>query len=99
MEAIGKFFTGLIMLIITTILSGFLLVKLWDWFLLPVFEIKQITLIQAIGLTFFISCFIKTIDYTKSQELTWSKFVEKFFTSIILYGILFLLGYIIHLLY
>jgi hypothetical protein len=99
METFGKFIMGLILMVLSTIIGGFILTKFWNWFVIPIFYFNQITIIQAIGLSFLIS-YIR-FDYKKANNdnLTFEDFIKQFITAIILSGLLFLIGYIIHLFY
>lgn len=98
MEAFGKFITGLILTIFLTIVGGFVLVKFWDWFIIPIFQFKSLTLIQAIGLSYFIS-YIKTTFKRNEDEFDFVKMISQMIFSLIMFVLLFGIGYIIHLFY
>lgn len=98
MDAIGKFFTGLILLIITAVIGGFIMIKFWSWFVLPVFFLPSLSLIQAIGFNFFLSwIFYQKRD--KKKDYNFSKFMEDFFDSLLSSAAVFFIGWLIHLLY
>lgn len=59
MEAIGKFFSGIILLALNAILTGLLISKFWGWFVLNIFtELPRIGVGQGIGLSFFMALFV-----------------------------------------
>lgn len=98
MEKFGKFMAGLLMLIISTLLLGFVFLKLWHWLIMPVFDLKSINMIESIGIMFVIG-FIKSKIDEKEAKLTMKKLSDKFTISIIFCLITLLFGFIIHLFY
>jgi hypothetical protein len=56
METFGKICFTLITMIITALIGGFVFQTLWGWFIVPTLTMPQLTLIQAIGISFFIEC-------------------------------------------
>jgi hypothetical protein len=59
-------FVGVALLIIYGgFVGGYVLLKFWNWFLLPVFpQMVQINIYQAVGLTYFVVVF-KKINHNK----------------------------------
>lgn len=51
METFGKIITYFLVGILAVILGGFVFTQLWGWFVVPVFGLTQLTIVQAIGLT------------------------------------------------
>lgn len=93
----------LVVLVFTLILSvvivysslswGFILSKFWEWFLIPIFpEIPHISLIQAIGITFFICLFRSGKSTFVKDELEDN--TKEFISFVIGPWILFLFGWI-----
>jgi hypothetical protein len=99
METIGKFFTGLILLILTAIIGGFIMVKFWEWFVLSVFTLPSLNLIQAIGFSYFLGWLTYRGKEKKDKEFSFEKFMDTFIDTLVFSGLLFLIGWLIHLLY
>jgi len=79
MENFGKFMTVVLAMIISPIINGFVITKLWLWFIVPTFEANPLRVVEAIGLMFL-------INYTKAKrdkEADKDKFWEQFATNII----------------
>lgn len=55
MKSFGILITVIMSLVFTTIINGFVLCKLWIWFVVPTFGLQALTIIQAIGLSYIIS--------------------------------------------
>lgn len=66
MEYLGKFFFIVIAMVISSIIGAFVLLKLWMWFVFPVFIVPALTIWQAMGISFFIG-YLK-IDLTKNSD-------------------------------
>ena len=98
MDTIGKFFTGIIMLIVSIIISGFLLMKTWAWFIAPVFtSVPKLTFTQSVGVSIFLSIFIAKRANKANKEYEFYELVEKFFNDLIFTAILFLLAWIVYI--
>ncbi len=65
MENIGKFTTVLFIMVISPIIKGFVMKTLWAWFVVPIFEVNPLRMIEAIGLMFFINY----IKHKRSKDL------------------------------
>lgn len=58
---------GIVALIICSVLlRGFVLSILWGWFISPVFNLPNLSILQAIGISMVIAMF--TITYTVAKE-------------------------------
>jgi len=55
MENFGKFMTIVLAMIISPIISGFVIVKLWAWFIVPTFEVNPLRIVEAIGIMLLIN--------------------------------------------
>lgn len=76
MEKFGKFITIVLIMIISSIVNGFVILKLWTWFIVPIFEIQPLRLIEAIGLMFLVNyLMIKQYKKTEKEEF-WEKFIS-----------------------
>jgi len=96
METIGKFFTFLILMILGTLLTGIVMLKLWVWFIVPTFEVHPLTLIQAIGVSFVIRWFTKKAEY-KKESPTFEENLRSSIFSTILACVVLGVGWILHL--
>jgi hypothetical protein len=96
METFGKFMFGTISLILMSIFGGYVLMKLWDWFIVYAFALNSINLIQAIGLSFFIS-YIKARKKENEEKTTFESFLKDMGNSILFLLITLGLGYLITL--
>lgn len=67
MEDFGKFCFSVLLVFAATLFSGYVFMQLWDWFVVPVFGLKALLLVQAIGLSAFIS-FLK-YSYKKKDKV------------------------------
>lgn len=97
MESFGKFCSALIILFLATIIDGFMYMQLWKWFIAPTFQMTELKLAQAIGLSLFVG-FIKVVKPAKDAD---DKFIEKviyaFIQRIALSAFVLLIGKIITL--
>ena len=103
MQKIGEVTVSFILNILTTILRGFVIVKMWEWFVIPTFGVFEIELIQAIGISTFISFLFNTPnvkDYYQMKEFQNSdvyKWYDKAIVSSAWSLIGLVIGYIIQL--
>ena len=98
METIGKFFVVLILIIFATLLRGYIISKLWFWFVVPTFALNPLTIVQAIGLSLIIS--YVTISKKELEPKDEDFFIEaskSFMVSIILAIYALFTGWIITL--
>jgi len=92
MENFGKFITVLLGIIITSIINGFVFLKLWLWFIVPTFQMQPLRLVEAIGIVFLIGYLKKT----ESNEF-WKKFFSNLLFVILMSGFILFFGWIISL--
>ncbi len=97
MEALGKFTAFILMAIIAAILTGFVVLKFWGWFVSPIFEIQQIRLVEAIGLVFLINYLQARYDDNATKGDFWEKFISRSVFLVIYSGLTLLAGYIMSL--
>ena len=95
MEAFGKFIAGLVSVFLLIIFRGYVLVKYWVWFILPVFPLREIRIIEAIGLSAFVGFLWYHKQVEKEDEEWWKKILEGFIVVLVLWG----MGWIIHKFY
>jgi hypothetical protein len=56
-SCIGILFVMFLVIVISTVLSGFVIQIMWGWFVTPLFGILPPTVAQAIGLSLFVGLF------------------------------------------
>lgn len=79
MSKFSKTLLVIITLIVLSILSAFVLYKYWQWFIIPIFGLNQITLVEALGLMSLISYFKLTSQKNNNvQEKTDDEFWNVF---------------------
>ena len=61
-EVLGKFMGGLCVIVISTILRGFVLVQLWAWFVVPQFGLAPLPFANALGLGLIVTYLTYKID-------------------------------------
>jgi hypothetical protein len=54
MHTIGKITSLLVLAVEGTLIKGFLLMKFYAWFIASTFGVSELTLVQALGLSFFV---------------------------------------------
>lgn len=74
MEKFGKFMTIVLGIVASTFINGFVFSKLWFWFIVPIFHMQPLRVVEAIGIMFFIT-FIRA---NPNKELGGSNFWEAF---------------------
>lgn len=100
METLGKICFTIIATIINTIIVGFVFTLLWKWFIVPTFHSNQLSLIQAIGLSFFIGYVIRDPYKKEDHEEPLMNRVFRIFVTTILYSVMIILmGILIKLFY
>ncbi len=78
--------------IIEVVVQAFIFKIMWLWFIVPVFKIDEITLVQAIGLKFIISLFRFNSNVKGNYD-----FLKLGIASIIYSITIFFLAWIFHL--
>jgi len=108
METLGKFFTGIILLIVGIMITGFVVMKFWGWFIVTTITmtapgpmgmnvdiaINPLTFAQAIGLSMFFTLLSKRPD--SRPDDTFADVVERWLVNAAYIGIIFFIGWIIH---
>lgn len=100
MKSFGKFCMVILILIVAIIVLGGVLFQIyWKWFIVSIFNVKELTLIQSIGLSFIITAINKTTNREKEENKEIDNILKDFLFAL-LYPIgLFIVAYIIHLFY
>ena len=50
MKIIGSIVATVVALVLGAIIGGFVLSKLWVWFMVPIFDLNPLRIVEAIGL-------------------------------------------------
>lgn len=56
---IGVAAVGVLLVVVSAILNGFVISVMWTWFVVPVFRLPALSVVQSIGLAMIVSVFIK----------------------------------------
>ncbi len=87
----GKLCLWALVIITKFLLDGFVIMKLWQWFIVYAFAVQPINLIQSIGL-------VLIWKYLLSENKDGDKnFTEQFIKTLLRFGITLGLGYLITL--
>ena len=74
MKNIGKFVVNVLSIIVSSVISGFALLKLWSWLVIPVFNAAPtLSLAKAIGLMILISY----LKFDRRDDVTTENFMMK----------------------
>ena len=66
-KTLGEFAVALLCAAGLIFLKGIILVDLWEWFIIPIFNVKPLTFLSALGLTMFVS-FTTSKGYKKKDK-------------------------------
>lgn len=69
-------------IVVTALMSGWALSVLWGWFIVPVFELPQLTLIQAIGVGMVVSFLTRSSWKKEEKKETSEAIIEAVVTAI-----------------
>lgn len=97
MENFGKIMTFILAMIISPVVSGFVVLKLWAWFIVPTFEAQPLRLVEAIGLMFLINYLKAKRDKEADKDKFWEQFATNFAFGIIYAGFALLAGWVVSL--
>lgn len=97
MENLGKFTVFIISIVVAVIVRGFVLTKLWAWFIVPVFELSPLRIVEAIGISTLIGYLTYSREKGKEDDDFWKKFIESLVVSIVLALLSLGMGWIISL--
>lgn len=67
-SCIGFILLFVLVMVTGTIWEGFVLTKLWKWFMVPVFGLPVLSIVQAIGVSIVISMTAKASTYNLARE-------------------------------
>jgi hypothetical protein len=95
MENFGKFMTLVMAMIISPIVSGFVTMKLWFWFMVPIFGMNPLRLVEAIGLMFLINYLKFRKTKPTDKDKFWLEFTESIITVILIAAVALFSGWIV----
>jgi hypothetical protein len=58
MKELGEVTFTIILMALLAPFGGLVLSYLWDWFIMPVFDFRSISIVEAIGIGFIINLFL-----------------------------------------
>lgn len=98
MKNLSKLVAGLLAMSIGISVSGFVLTKLWIWFIVPIFGFSPLGIIESIGLVILVS-FLKSAKRDESVDLDnfWKQLIDKFLFSLYASLAFLLFGWVVSL--
>ena len=75
-------------------LHGLVLKYMWQWFIIPIFSVNGLTLVQAIGLSAIVALMWKKNDKKEDEE---GKYLDKISFSVFFDLVILLYGYLLQL--
>lgn len=98
MKTFGQICFVILATILSSLMGGFLFMTLWGWFVVYTFHIAPVTMIQAVGLSFFVSYVKRNITKDEDEEeITTEMLVRLFIYNVLWFGVTLGLGYIVTL--
>ena len=86
------------LLVISSVLNGWVLSILWGWFFVPVLDLPQLSTIQAIGIAMVVSYLTyQHIESDSSKDDTTTALVKAFFMAIFRPLLTLLFAWIVHM--
>jgi len=83
--------------IVTTILQGFVLSKLWTWFIMPIFQTEPLRVVESVGILTFVSLFNMRYDKKAYKSEFWAAIIERTVFILTACAYIFLFGWIVSL--
>ena len=65
---VGVFVLLAAYVVVASIVRGWVLTYLWQWFILPVFDVRDITIVEAIGLSMVVTFLTVQQQQTKDER-------------------------------
>jgi hypothetical protein len=97
MHTIGKITSLLVLAAVGTLIKGFLLMKFYAWFIAPTFEVSELTLVQALGLSFFVGFLTFKYKKDEAKRTTTEVVTEALGIYLVGYPLILLMGWILSL--
>lgn len=99
MAVLGLIFFSLGSMVGLTIIRGLVLQALWGWFIVTTFALPDLALVQALGLSLVVSFLTMQLENDDPDNDTRSaseKALAGVFIGLLFYGIVFVMGAVIH---
>lgn len=97
MENLGKFTASILMIALTSIVSGAMIQLFWEWFVSTTFDLKELRLVEAIGILLLIKFITFKRDKTDEKTDYWDEFPKRIGYYFAFITMSWITGYIIHL--
>lgn len=99
MKIIGSIVATVVALVLGAIIGGFVLTKLWVWFMIPIFDLNPLSIVEAIGLTFIVGYMTKNpAETSKTLEGPFlEELLKAFLQTLVMAGGFLFIGWIIQL--
>jgi len=94
MKTLKDFFWGLIMIPIELLISGLLVLKFWNWFVILIFDLPELNLAKAIGLSLVVALFTMKLN---KEDKDMKEITELFIKKIVILFVFLLEGWIVTL--
>ena len=89
--------TVLLAMIISPIINGFVFSKLWLWFIVPIFQIHPLRVVEAIGIIFLINFIKAKKDKESDKDKFWETFATNMVFVVLMAGFALLSGWVVML--
>ena len=83
MENFGKFMAFVLAMIISAIMKGFVLSKLWAWFIVATFQTQNLRIVDAIGVIVLINFIFAKRDKEVNKYKFWENFTADLIFSLL----------------
>ena len=97
MKALGYFTATVFIIVFGQILSGFAFATLWEWFVVPQFECKPLTIPIAIGLSLVVSYLTHQMSNKELDQEYGDLLLKSFSYSICKPIVALIVGYFVNL--
>lgn len=97
MENFGKFMTVVLIITIATIIDGFVFSKLWLWYIVPIFQMQPISIVEAIGILLLMKFTQVKTNKDIDTDKIWGELAKKTIGYLYKSGLVLLCGWIITL--
>lgn len=87
-----------VMVAAASVIYGYVASIFWVWFIMPVFDVRAITIYEAIGLALFAGLFTSRSSNKTDDETTFAKFATLVVAVLVVPWFTLGIGYIVHLL-
>jgi hypothetical protein len=95
MENFGKFMVIVLAMIISPIINGFVIMKLWGWFIVTTFDLPPLRVVEAIGIAFLINYVRAKRSKDANNDNFWSGFTLNVIFVLLHSGFALLSGWIV----